>query len=244
MARSRRGSGCLILVVVLVLILCVVGVIADRVAAHVVESRLADAVSTNLREAGTTAKTTKVDTEGFPFLTQVLSGKFDGGQVHLTDVASPQGSIDKVDLTLKDVKVPRDVLSGAKPHDVTAAKIVGTGRVSVTEVASRLSLPGLALTNKGSALQASFPVDAPIIGSVPVTADVTPHLTKNTVTFDVANVTAAGVSIPQEVISNITEKFARPVALQLPFSVKLDKVTASGGYLNVTGSADNVTLVK
>jgi hypothetical protein len=244
MARSRRGSGCLILVLVLILILCGVGVIADRVAAHAVESRLADAISTNLKSNGTPAKTTKVDTEGFPFLTQVLSGQFDGGQVHLTGVTSPQGSIDKVDLTLKDVQVPRDVLSGAKPHDVTAANIVGTGRLSVTEVASRLSLPGLTLKSKGSALQASFPIEAPIIGSVPVTADVTPHLTNNTVTFDVANVTAAGISIPQEVITTVTEKFARPVVLAIPFSVKLDKVSAGGGYLNVTGSARNVTLVE
>jgi hypothetical protein len=242
---ARRGSGCLIIVLVLLLILCGVGVIADRALASTVESRLATAVASNLKSQGTPAATTKVETSGFPFFTQLISGDFKGGKVHLTGLTTPQGKIDRVDLTLHDVKVPRDVLRGAQPHDVTAARVEGSGRLTVATVADRLDLPGLKLQSGGAkTLKASFPITAPIIGSVPVTADVTPKLAKDTLTFDVGNVTAAGVTIPQSVIDSITTSFARPVALNLPFAVSLDRVTAGGGYLTVNGTATNVDLVK
>lgn len=244
MPGSRRRSGCLIVVLVLVLVVCGVAVIADRAVASTVESRLADAIATGLRDDGTPAQTTKVETDGFPFLTQLLAGQFDGGQVHLTNLRSADGgTLTTVDLTLRDVKVPRDVLSGATPHDVTVASIVGSGRLTVAQIASRLELPGLKLTNDGDALKASFPTTVPVAGSIPITANITPHLTNNTLTFDVTKVTAAGITIPQSVIDNVTESFRRPAALDLPFAVKLDKVTADDGYLTVTGSATNVAVV-
>jgi hypothetical protein len=242
---ARRGSGCLIIVLVLVLILCGVGVIADRAIASTVESRLATAVASNLKADGTPATTTKVDTSGFPFVTQLLSGDFKRADIHLTGLTTPQGKIDRVDLTLKGVKVPRDVLRGAQPHDVTAASVNGSGRLAVATVASRLDLPGLKLASAGTnTLKASFPLDAPIIGSVPITANITPQLAKNALTFKVGNVTAAGIDVPQGVIDTITNRFGRPVALDLPFAVRLDKVTAGGGYLTVNGTATNVNLIK
>ena len=52
------------------------------------------------------------------------------------------------------------------------------------------------------------------------------------------------ITVPTAVVDEITDQFARPVALELPFEVKLDKVTASKGSLQVTGSASNVPLVQ
>ena len=245
MPGSRRRSGCLIVVLVLVLVVCGVAVVADRAVANTVESRLADSIATGLRDDGTPAQTTKVETEGFPFLTQLLTGKFDGGQVHLTNLRTADGgTLDKVDLTLHDVRVPRDVLTGATPHNVTVASIVGSGRLTVAEIAKGLELPGLKLTNDGNALKASFPTTIPVAGSIPITANLTPHLTNNVLTFDVSEVTAAGITIPQSVIDNITASFRRPAPLDLPFAVKLEKVTAGGGYVTVIGSANNVAIVK
>ena len=243
MAR-RRGSGCLILVLVLVIIVCGIGVVVDRLVASAADKRLTAAVAANLRDNGTPAKTTEVETVGFPFLTQLLSGDFDGGDVHLTNVATPQGTVDRVDLKLREVSIPQDVLRGGQMHDITARSVSGTGHVSVAEISRRLGLEGLKLESAGSALRATLPVEVPVVGSVEVQADVTPKLKGNMLTFDVGTVSAAGVTVPTTVVDQITDQFAKPVPLELPFEVKLDKVTASKGSLQVTGSASNVSLVQ
>ncbi|MFG1926792.1 DUF2993 domain-containing protein [Cryptosporangium sp. NPDC048952] len=229
---------------VLVVILCGVGFAVDRAVASAADKRLTAAVSQNLRNNGTPAQSTEVETVGFPFLTQLLSGDFDGGDVHLTSVKTPEGTVDRVDLKLRDVSIPQDVLRGGEMHDVTAKSVTGTGHVSVAEIARRLGLQGLKLESAGSALRASLPVEVPVVGSIDVQADVTPKLSGNQLTFDVKNVSAAGITVPGAVVDQITDQFARPVALELPFEVKLDKVTASKGSLQVTGSAANVPLVQ
>ncbi|GAA0231315.1 DUF2993 domain-containing protein [Cryptosporangium japonicum] len=243
MARSRR-SGCLILVLILVVILCGVGFAVDRAVASAADERLNAAVAQNLRDNGTPAQSTSVETIGFPFLTQLLSGDFDGADVRLNSVKTSEGTVDRVDLKLRNVSIPQDVLRGGQLHDVTAKSITGTGHVSVAEIARRLGVTGLKLESAGPALRATLPVEVPVVGSIEVRADVTPKLDGNTLTFDVGTVSAAGITVPSAVVDEITRQFARPVALPLPFEVKLDKVTASKGSLQVTGSATNVPLVQ
>jgi len=244
-AKRRRGTGCLVLVLILLVVVCGVAVAADRAVASIADDRLTDAVATNLRDNGTPAATSDVETIGFPFVTQLLSGDFDGADVHLTNVDTPQGTLARVDLKLRDVSIPQDVLRGGALHDVTAQSVTGTGRLSIAEISRRLGVEGLKLQNAGgSALRATLPVEIPVVGAVEVQAEVTPKLDGNTLTFDVGSVSAAGVTVPTAVVDQITDQFAKPVALELPFEVELDKVTASGDALDVTGSATNVPLVQ
>jgi LmeA-like phospholipid-binding len=242
--RKRRGTGCLVLVLVLLLILCGVGAAADRAVASIADDRLTDAVAKNLRDNGTPAATSNVETIGFPFLTQLISGDFDGADVRLTDVRTPQGTLDRVELKLRDVSIPQDVIRGGQLHDVTARSVTGTGSLSVAEISRRLGLDGLKLESAGSALRATLPVEVPVAGRIEVRADVTPKLNGDRLTFDVGTVSAAGITVPPAVVDEITEQFAQPVALDLPFEVKLDRVTASNGSVRVTGSATNVPLVQ
>lgn len=244
MAVGRRRSGCLIVVVVLLVLGCGMAVAADRAIASTVDSRLTDAVAGNLRENGTPAAKTDVETVGFPFLTQVVSGQFDGADIHLTKVTTKDGTIENVDLRVRDLDIPQDVLTGVAPHDITAGSVVGTGRLTVAEIASRLNLQKLELRSAGATLTASLPVEIPVVGTIPVTAEVTPRLNGNQITFDVGSVTANGITVPTQVIDDLTNQFSQPVVLDLPFAVKLEKVTASGGILAVTGSARNVALAE
>ncbi|MFI5958201.1 DUF2993 domain-containing protein [Cryptosporangium sp. NPDC051539] len=226
------------------IIVCGVGWFADHALANVVERRLNTAVADNLRQNGTPAATTDVQVVGFPFVTQLISGDFDGADVHLTGVKTPEGAIDKVDVKLRDVAIPRDVLRGAQPHDITAKTVTGTGQLSVAQIADRFNLSGLKLQSSGSAVRATLPVEVPVVGTIDVSADVTPKLSGNQLTFDVANVSAAGVSVPNSVVRELSAQFAKPVELALPFAVKLERVAASNGNLMVTGTARNVALVK
>ncbi|GAA3395339.1 LmeA family phospholipid-binding protein [Cryptosporangium minutisporangium] len=243
-AGKRRGTGCLVLIVVLLVVVCGGAVAVDRAVAAAAENRLTDAVAQNLRDNGTPAASTDVETVGFPFITQLISGNFDGADVRLTNVTTPDGKVDRVDLKLRDVSIPQDVLRGGALHDVTADSITGTGRLSVAEVSRRLGLEGLKLESAGSALRATLPVEVPVVGVVDVRADVTPRLEGDTLTFDVGSVTAEGIEVPPVIVDQVTDQFAQPVTLALPFEVKLDKVTASNGSLTVTGSATNVPLVQ
>jgi hypothetical protein len=242
-ARSRGGVGCLVVFVVLLLIVCGGVVFVDRVARSRAEKQIADGIGDDLRTKGTPAASQSVSIDGFPFLTQVYRGRYEGGVVKLTRLQTENVTIERVDLRLTDVRIPRDVLSGKPAHDITAKRIVGTGTVLVSELARRTNLPGLTLTAAGTGVRATAPLRLPVIGDVTVTASVTPKLAGNTLTFDVRDVQAAGISIPQSAVSQLTAALGTKIELDLPFAVQLERVTAKSGKLLVTGSAANVPLV-
>jgi hypothetical protein len=240
---ARTGRKVLGGLLVLVVILVVVAVVADRLLASYAEDRVAEAVADEVREAGGEPGSTTVDIDGFPFVTQALRERFEGGDVTLTDVRAEGVTITRIDLDVFDVRVPRDVLTGsAQPHDMTAKRIDGTATVPVSSLAAGIGLPGLTLTSESGALRARLPITLPVVGQVQVEGLVEPEAEGRQLRLRISDVRAAGVDIPQQAVDALERQLGKSLELPLPFEVEIDEVTVDGGDLKVTGTATDVPL--
>ncbi|WP_241830297.1 LmeA family phospholipid-binding protein [Parafrankia colletiae] len=126
--RKRRRGRILAFVVVLLLVLFVVG---DRVAVAIARDQMEKQVEVSVAESlepGATPPTVRnVAIGGFPFLTQVLFGKFKDISVTIEGIPTPGPRISEVDANLKGVHVPLgDALSdsiGEVPVDDVRATV-------------------------------------------------------------------------------------------------------------------------
>lgn len=242
--RKRRRSGCLGVLVALLVLLMVALVVVDRVAAGVAERRLADEVATAARDQNSQPDGTSAEIGGFPFLTQVWSGEYDGGRIGLQTLRTPQLTIANVDIKITKLRVPRDVLFGAEPHDITADRMRGLATVSLTELATRLGMPGLKISGAGSRVSFTAPAEfAGFTAQVAGTADV--RLQGSRVYLQVRDLSANGTQLPQQVLNLIRSQLAAGVTIpQLPYALRLTGIGVDGDNVRVQAAADNVPLVR
>jgi hypothetical protein len=236
--------GCLGIVVgFLVLVLLGLG-IADRVAAGIAEERLAEEVALAARRENAQAAGTTAEIDGYPFLTQVWSGEYEGGRIGLQRLRTEQLTIANVDIEVTRLTVPRDVLFGAEPHDINAAKMDGSATVSLAELASRLGLPGLRITGDGSRLAFTAPISfAGFTATVQGDADI--RLDGRRVWLEVGSLSANGVTAPPQVLSLVRQQLAAGVTIPaLPYELRLTGVAVNGDTVRVRAVADNVPLVQ
>jgi hypothetical protein len=124
------------LLVVLV-VLALLGVLADRVAAKFAT----DEAQRRLVSAGLTSP--QVEVRGFPFLTQLLARHFNDVRVTTSAVQIGTGRADRVSGTARDVEVPS---SGP----ATAGRLDARGTIPYDEVLRQVNQSGLQLGNAGS----------------------------------------------------------------------------------------------
>jgi hypothetical protein len=242
-----RGLRILLIVVV---ILGVLFVIADRVAVHFAESEAAD----KLKTTESLTETPDVDIKGFPFLTQLAGGSLDDVEVGIGEYDAATGNagqtikVEDLEAHMKGVEFSGDYSSA------TAATATGTGRVSYAEllktakpepaevapgasarvtglsdggngkikVAVELSAPALGIKQTVSVLSSVSVVD----GKVEVHADSLPSL--------------AGAAIAEDRIRTITD-FQQAID-QLPGGIRLDKVQAAPEGVEITVKGSDVRL--
>jgi len=239
--RKKRRTGLRILLVLVVIIVAGL-VVADRVAAKVTEDRLTEAVAEEARKADAAPASTDVDIAGFPFLNQVVSGKFDGGEVVFRDMKTDLITIKTVDINITELTVPRDVLLGAAPHDVIAGKLRGTATLSLTELASAIGLPGLKLTGNGNQLRFTAPVT---LGQLQfqVSGSAKVQLEGSRVWLETSDLKAGNLEIPPEVRQLVNEQLNTGVNIpQLPYQLRLTSIRLNGEVVQVSAAADQVGL--
>src|SRR6185437_9632929 len=124
-ARSR-GSKVGIGLLVLLLIVLGVLVIVDRVAAGEAEKQIAQQSRKQLTARDvSTPSDPKVSIGGFPFLTQVLAGKYDKITISIAQPKVNNVQLDKLDVVANTVRADaQSFLKGT--GDVVADKITGT----------------------------------------------------------------------------------------------------------------------
>jgi hypothetical protein len=222
---------------VVVLLLAGLALVADRVAVGIAEDRVAD----QLAGKGGLVGTPDVDISGFPFLTQVLSGRYEDVRVSLdaAELGQPEGT--RAQVSLRGVHVPlRTVLSGSV-QEVPVERIDGTATLSYDLLAQQLG-GDARVSAEGNGLRIDRTVQ--IAGlTLPVTAAGTVTLQGDQLVVDVANASGAGVQVPGFLVGRISDLLdLRYTVPALPFGLQLTGVAPGPDGVDVRVEADDAVL--
>ncbi|MEV5763122.1 DUF2993 domain-containing protein [Micromonospora sp. NPDC052213] len=245
----RRGRKVLVTLVVLLLVLGGLLVVADRVAAGVAERAIADQIRQEVAKQGAQSSAPEVEVGGFPFLTQVLDGRYERISIGLRDVrGSVQGDVvalPKLDVDARNVRASLDTIRSGQ-GDVVAETVDGTGTISYDSLAKLLDRPGLTLGEQGGRLAVTAPVD--ILGqrlTVTGTADITVGK-EGQVALRFDDLNAEGlpnVPLARTMLSNYAKSISVDVPLpELPFQLAVREVRPLPEGLAVTADAKNVPI--
>ncbi|BCJ66105.1 LmeA family phospholipid-binding protein [Polymorphospora rubra] len=246
--RRRRGRRLLIVAVILLLVLAGLLVVADRAAVGFAERTIAQQVSTEISRQNLQASQPQVSVGGFPFLTQVVAGRYESISILLRDVeGSVQGrsvSMPELDVNARDVTASIETLRSGQ-GDVLARTVEGTGTISYASVAAMIQRPGVTLTEEGGNLAVSAPLE--FLGqqfTVHGTANLAVSEGQVQVRFE--DLTAEGLpNVPaaQALVNAYARQISIDVPLpELPFELAVQEVRPLPEGLAITASAQNVPL--
>ena len=234
---SRRRSGCLVALLVLLVLVVGVLVVVDRVGVRVAEGRVADQIATR----GDLTSAPDVEIDGFPFLTQALSGSYQDIRVHLTaeELGQPAGT--RADVSLRGVHVPlADVLSGSV-QQIPVDRVDGTATLSYALLAQQLG-GNTTLSAEGDGIRLTKSVK--VLGvAFDVTATGTVTLNGQDIVVDVQNASAGDVDVPDAVVRQVTDLLDFDYRVpELPFGLQLTSVRPAAEGLAVAVEATNTVL--
>lgn len=231
--RRSSGRGLLILVVVLAVLL----VVADRVGRLVAERQIASRV----QSSQDLARRPEIDIKGFPFLTQVVANRYPTVQLAARDF--PVGSSDRrvrladLDARLHEVRTV-DKFSGA-----TAQTAEGSALLSYRELSRAVGVTvGYA---GGGRVQASSSVEVlgrTVTGTASAEVGVVggDELTFSSVRVGVPQ---TGVSVPEQLTSQLSSVFQNKLSLRgLPFHLQIQRLVATADGVRITATARQLTL--
>lgn len=232
-APARRRTRWPIVLLVILVVLVGGFVVADRVTLGLAEDKAASA----LQQSEGLPHRPDVTVDGFPFLTQLLSGTF--GQIDVTASDIPVGSrraltLQKVDVHLHDVTVSNNYSTF---HARTATADASVGYDELSKV---LGAPVHA--GAGGRLIAEPTVH--LLGQAfhgRVSAIVHASSARG-ITFGDPHVTVDGVNIPQVVAGAVARVFSGAISLAgLPFSVRVTGIVVTGSALVVKLAGSDLT---
>lgn len=234
--RRRRRGRLLVWLLLAVLFLAVVLVVVDRIAVKVVEHRLAARIQTSQQFSARP----DVTIHGFPFLTQVLAGKYGHVTLQARSPITEQG----VELTNADVEMhgvtvkTSDALNG-RVSTLPVRSGTGSAFISYAAITTALnkdtSSLGVALSIKGGA-----PGHATISGPFGLSLGVKAKVTDGqlTVTADPSDI----AQLPALVQPLVTSALQNPIRLPpFPFNVTLSSAQLEPTGVELQAVAHNAT---
>ncbi|MEV6629880.1 DUF2993 domain-containing protein [Actinoplanes sp. NPDC051470] len=248
--RRRWGRRLLVTLIVLLIILGLIAVVADRLGASYAERMIGDRVAQQVADQKATSAEPQVTIKGVPFLTQVLRGEYQEIQIQLADFAGPAGNgktikMPVLDVRARDVRAPLDTVRSGQ-GDIVAGTITGTGTVDYVTLAELSDQQGIKLAEQGGKLAVTAPVK---ILNQTVTVNGTANLEvakDNVVRVRFEQVTAEGLpDVP--LVRGALNNYARQLSIDvpvpaLPLQLKVEKVQPTPNGLAVTASAKEVPL--
>lgn len=226
--RRRIVVGLLLGVLVLLALL----VVADRVAKTVVEHRLA----AQIEQSQHLAARPDVTIHGFPFLTQVIGGRYRHVSLRARGPITEQGvQVTDASVELHGVSVNAGQALRGTVSSLPVQSTTGSAFVSYAQLTNTLnqytSGLGLALTIRGTTPGHAV-ISGPLGLSVNVTASVTDNKLK--IVADPADLK----SLPVFVQPTVTSALNNPIALPpFPFDVTLSSVQLEPGGLQLRAAA-------
>jgi LmeA-like phospholipid-binding len=224
------------LVIGLVVLLAVL-VAVDRIAVAVAQGEVAERVAA---EAGL-GDEPDVQITGFPFLTQVVGGRYDDVLIRLdaTDLDQPAGT--RADIHLRGVELPlSDAVSGSVAR-IPVERIDGVALLPYDLLAEAIG-PGTSLERDGDQVAITRSVD--LLGQqAELTAAGQVTLDGDQLVIDVENASAAGVDVPAAVVSAGSDLLALRYDLpQLPFGLELTGVAPAAQGVEVSAESPGAVL--
>lgn len=221
-----------------IVILGLLGFVADRIAEQVAENRLAKLAADEAGRYDVKASDTSAEIGGFGFLPQLARGDF--SKLTLTMDRPTVSSVPAQDVTavMTGIQVPRELLTGGTGAEVVVDSTDVRLRLSpqdLTRLASRTSgLDDLTLRITGGRLQARVEVRG-----VDVAATVRPQVRGNRIRLLVDDLPDQPEVIRQAVNSLLAKGIEMP---DLPFGATLKQVAVEGQSIMLTAVAADLRL--
>lgn len=246
--RRRWGRRLLGFIIVLLVLLGIPLVIADRAAAAYAERAIADQARREIAQQNVQASEPDVTIGGFPFLTQVLAERYESISIVLRDVRGAVGgetlSLPRLDIDARNVHASIETLRSGQ-GEVTAESVNGTALLTYASVAQLMDQPGLRLSEQGGKLVVKAPME--VLGQqVTVSGEAKLSVADGKVRIGFDTVTAEGLpALPpaQALLNAYAKQISVDLALpELPFQLKVQQVQPRSDGLAVTATARDVPI--
>jgi hypothetical protein len=230
-------------VLVLAVLLAVVVVAADRGAAWYAQRRLAEETAAWAVRAGAEPGTKPdVTVECFPFLTQVVRGRYDGVTITAHDVGTGGLMASRLEVRLRNVHLPLADLRAGDVSRGRAEQVTATAYIPMSEFATALGPRGVKVRAEGDRLRVEVPFEiAGFKSTVTSLADV--EVVKGQLRVRLSDLSAAGSQLPQSVADAVAKQLSTLLdPPELPYGLQLDRVVVTKDGLAATASGRNVAL--
>lgn len=247
-ARWRWGRRLLVTTVIFLVLLIGVLAIVDRAAVGFAERTIADQVSQEVAANDVRAARPEVAIGGFPFLTQVVAGRYESISILLRNV---RGSVngDDVNLAMLDIEARGVTASIAALRsgrgEVVAETVAGTGTVSYGSVEELIDRPGVRLAERNGQLVVTAPLE--LLGQrFTLSGTARLAVANGVVQVRFSDLEADGLP-PAASAKALVNSYAQQISIDiplpdLPFQLDVQQVRALPGGLAVTATARNVSL--
>lgn len=243
-----RGGKVTTVVAVLVAIAGGGLIVGDRIAAGVAERRIGAQAQQELAARDiTTAQAPKVTIGGFPFLTQVLAGRYDKITIVVDRPTSRGVTLDRLDVVALGVNAPAgSVLHGG--GRITADQVTGTASLGWGSVLKLIDLSGYVAAGATASAQPDglVRITAPVTAlgrSITITATGNLSVSEGKVQLAIRQVSHDGTLPP--IAEQLLTRFKRTFAVDippLPYHLVVRSAQAGPAGLLVTAAAQDVPI--
>lgn len=237
---NRLRTGLIIVLVILVGLLLTL----DRVGAWAAERTVAEKVSQEMTELKISAGEPDVTVGGFPFLTQVVDGRYEEIRILLRDVSVNGIVVPELDVYARGVNAQMStLLSGG--GEIVADHVSGTATIGYASVRALINRPGLEVSEQNGKLRLRLPLT--VAGQkVTAVAVADAGVANGLVRISVVDIRAEGIQlVPQA--QRLLDQYKSVLSVQLrlpplPFGLRVEGAQVRPEGLAVVASAQGVPI--
>ncbi|MFC4335022.1 LmeA family phospholipid-binding protein [Salininema proteolyticum] len=228
------------------LILGIVLVLGDRVAANLAQDEIADSVAQRAEESGAwSSDRVDVQIHGFPFLTQVVDGDMERIDIDLSSVSYSSLTFDSFDITAEGVEGdPAELMKGT--GEITARDLRGTAVIGLDDLSALV--PGdheVEFHREDGGLAADITTD--VFGTeLTLSTDVAIAVSDGAIDFQAGELDTKEGTMPdgaETLIAGLASFLDVRVPIpELPYGLRLEDVSVGSDGLRLTAVGEDTVL--
>lgn len=236
MSERRRGSGCLVAVVALIIALAAIGIIGDRATKSYVEKRVADTIQ---QELGTDAPPT-VTVAGWPFLWQLWHREFGEATITADEITL---SDDSRSVRINDINV--DLYRVTTADDFSSAvlgQVDAAGLLTWDELSRQVGSGEVSGAGNG---RIEILYTMVIFGQeIDVEASGRPVLDRASqqLLIEDVNLRVVGMDVPQRITEQLLRMRLGEIDLTLPMDLQITSLEVVDRGVAITVTGNNVSV--